>query len=171
MNRILLGQYEAAISMLRDAIASCPPQHWEAKLARLTTRVIAFHTLFWTDMYLTPRKADFQSHELVTEGRGVSWPEKLPEGAIPPGLSQPRALEYADYCIAKAQRILASQTEQELAAPNGFGATFSRAEMHIYNIRHIQHHAGALAAHIRRLSPELPEEAMDWIDTGTMRLD
>src|SRR5690606_31037668 len=30
INRVLLGQYEAAISMLRDAIASCPPAQWDA---------------------------------------------------------------------------------------------------------------------------------------------
>ena len=43
--------------------------------------------------------------------------------------------------------------------------------MHIDNIRHIQHPTGALAAHIRRLTPEFPKTGMDWIESGTRRLD
>lgn len=67
--------------------------------------------------------------------------------------------------------MLAEESEADLACESGFGRPFSRAEMHLYNIRHIQHHTGARAAHIRRLVPEFPEEGMDWIDSGTGRVD
>ncbi len=166
MHQMLRGQYLAAIGMLRDAIASCPAEHWETSVANLPAHVVAFHTLLWTDVYLSRSVAAFQTHDLVLEGRGIPFGTPLPEGTLPPGLSRARSLEYADRCLAKVRSALAAETEADLAGDSGFGRPFSRAEMHIYNIRHIQHHAGALAAHIRRLSPEFPREGLDWIDTG-----
>jgi hypothetical protein len=166
MNTVLLGQYEAALSMLRDAIASCPAEHWETKVANDPARFVAFHTLYWTDIYLTRRESEFESHEFVMEGRGLPFGQPFPEGKLPPGLSQVRSLEYADFCIKKAREALRRESESDLAGESGFWQKISRAEMHIYNIRHIQHHTGALSAHIRRLVPEFPEEGMDWIDTG-----
>ena len=34
---------------------------------------------------------------------------------------------------------------------------FSRLELHLYNLRHIQHHTGQLSAYLRRVVPELAE--------------
>jgi hypothetical protein len=171
INQMLLGQYEAALAMLKDAIVSCPAEHWEKKVANNPARFVAFHTLYWTDVYLSRNQAAFKSHEFVIEGRGAPPSVPLREGKLPPGLTQPRAIEYADCCIDKARTVLAGASEADLAGDSGFGRPFSRAEMHIYNIRHIQHHTGALAAHIRRLTPEFPNDGMDWIDSGTTRLD
>ncbi|MCL4210073.1 MAG: DinB family protein [Phycisphaeraceae bacterium] len=171
INQVLLGQYEAALSMLRDAIASCPPEHWDKKVANDTARFVAFHTLYCTDIYLSRNQAAFTSHEFVLEGRGLPYGQPLPKGTLPRGLPQPRAVEYVDFCIAKARAVLARESEHDLAGESGFGAPICRAEMHIYNIRHVQHHTGALAAHIRRLVPEFPEDGMGWIDSGTVRVD
>lgn len=153
--------------MLRDAIASCPAEHWETKVANDPARFVAFHTLYSTDIYLSRNKSAFKSHEFVMEGRGLPFGQPLPAGTLPRGLSQQRAIEYSNFCIAKARATLAIETEADLAGESGFGHPLSRAEMHIYNIRHIQHHTGALAAHIRRLTPEFPETGLDWIDSGT----
>jgi len=166
INQMLLGQYEASLSMLKDAIASCPEAHWEKKVANDPARFVAFHTLYATDIYLSRRESDFRTHDFVLEGRGLPFGQPLPKGTLPRGLTRSRALEYADYCIEKARMALAKESAVDLAGDNGFERPFSRAEMHIYNIRHIQHHAGALAAHIRRLVPEFPETGMDWVDSG-----
>lgn len=171
IHQMLLGQYEAALSMFRDAMASCPAEHWQKKVANYPVGVVALHTLMWTDVYLGRSAKEFVSHEFVMEGRGLPFGRPLPKGTLPPGLKQTRALEYADYCLAKLRRVLAEESEADLAGDSGFGRPFSRAEMHLYNIRHIQHHTGALSAHVRRLVPDFPEEGMDWIDTGTGRRD
>ncbi len=168
---LLLGQYEAALSMLRDTIVACPAEHWETRLVRWTTRFVAFHTLYCTDMYLSRSEAEVESHELLLEGRGLPFGEPFPKGKLPPGLTQPRTLEYAAFCIAKARAVIPNENEADLSAASGFNRRLSRAEMHIYNIRHIQHHAGALAAHVRRLTPAIGEDAMGWIDTGTQRIN
>lgn len=171
LHQMLLGQYEAALSMFRDAIASCPAEHWDKKVANHPVGVVALHTLMWTDVYLGRNRQEFESHELVLEGRGLPFGQPLPEGQLPPGLKQSRALEYADYCLAKVRRVFAKESEADLAGASEFGETASRAEMHIYNIRHIQHHTGALSAHIRRLTPGFPEDGMGWISTGTVRVE
>lgn len=170
VSQILLGQYEAALSMLRAAIESCPAEHWESKVANDPARLVVFHTLYCTDIYLSRSEAGFRSHEFVIEGRGLPFGQPLPPGTHPPGLSRQRAVEYCDFCIAKARAVLAAERESDLAGGSGFGHPLSRAEMHIYNIRHVQHHTGALAAHVRRLSPDFPEDGMGWVDTGTTRV-
>ncbi len=39
--------------------------------------------------------------------------------------------------------------------------------MHLYNLRHLQHHVGQLSAHIRRIAPELQEmNVMPWVGSG-----
>ena len=87
---------------------------------------------------------------------------------MPPGLPVDRTLAYADFCLDKARRVIASETTETLSAPTGFERGFSRAQMHVYNIRHVQHHVGQLSAHARRLDDSIPDAAMDWIDTGAV---
>jgi len=166
INQMLLGQYEASLSMLKHAIASCPESHWDTKVANDPARVVAFHTLYCNDIYLSRRESAFRTHDFVLEGRGLPFGQPLPKGTLPRGLTRSRALAYADYCIEKARTALAGESVADLAGDSGFERPFSRAEMHIYNIRHIQHHTGALTAHIRRLVPRLPEASMDWVDSG-----
>jgi hypothetical protein len=46
---------------------------------------------------------------------------------------------------------VAKETARSLAGESGFPwIPFPRLELHIYNIRHIQHHAGQLGAFLRR---------------------
>jgi hypothetical protein len=42
----------------------------------------------------------------------------------------------------------------------------TRGELHIYNLRHVQHHAGQLSAYLRRVDPALDRRALPWIETG-----
>ena len=47
--------------------------------------------------------------------------------------------------------MLDAETEGSLGGPSGFARrAFSRLEMHLYNLRHIQHHTGQLSAFLRR---------------------
>jgi hypothetical protein len=45
---------------------------------------------------------------------------------------------------------LASETRESLERESGFRwLPFSRSELHVYNIRHVQHHTGQLSAYVR----------------------
>ena len=40
---------------------------------------------------------------------------------------------------------------------------FSRGELHLYNIRHVQHHVGQLSAYLRRI---VEDGEQWWVKTG-----
>jgi hypothetical protein len=49
-----------------------------------------------------------------------------------------------------------------LRAPEIFGGDFSRAELHVYNIRHIHHHAAQLSLRLRLDTGR----GVDWVGSG-----
>jgi hypothetical protein len=76
---------------------------------------------------------------------------------------RPSIQSYLAHCRSKASQAIAAETAESLAAPCGFGRkTFSRAELHVYNIRHIQHHAAQLSL---RLRIDFRED-IPWIGSG-----
>jgi hypothetical protein len=63
---------------------------------------------------------------------------------------------------------LAAETRQSLEGSSGFSRRqFSRGELHLYNLRHVQHHSGQLSAALRRLNLALQSpQALPWIGSG-----
>lgn len=61
-----------------------------------------------------------------------------------------------------------AETPDSLAAPSGFSwRPFSRGELHLYNLRHIQHHTGALSAYLRRVDASLKDrKTLSWVRMG-----
>ena len=58
VKKILTGQFEAALCMMDHCLRACPQEHWEGKIANGTFRWVAYHTLFWVDLYLSPGDED-----------------------------------------------------------------------------------------------------------------
>ena len=87
---------------------------------------------------------------------------------LSPGLSQEETRAYVAICRQKVRTALATETPASLAGPSGFSwRRFSRGELHIYNIRHVQHHAGQMSAHLRRVAgATLDLKALPWVATG-----
>lgn len=165
LRQILQGQYEAALCMLNGCVAACADEHWEGKIANGTFRQIAYHTLFCADLYLSPCETAFELRELHRRGGDERGPE------LSPGLGRGETLAYVQICRQKVGESLAAETEPSLRGPCGFSwrKAMTRGELHIYNIRHIQHHTGALAAHLRRVDPNLSEEGalhLRWVGQG-----
>ena len=159
LNTILSSQFEASLCMMHHCIKACPPKLWEGKIANATFRQVARHTLYFVDKYLSPSHKSFQLRELHRRGgdeRGTT---------VRRGLSKSQTLSYLSICRKKAIDTLASETAQVLQGPSGF-RKFSRAEMHIYNIRHIQHHTGQLSAFLRRHDPSLTDKTLPWVGSG-----
>jgi uncharacterized damage-inducible protein DinB len=161
LNDILSSQFEAALCMMHHCIKACPPKDWEGKIANATFRQVAYHTLFFVDFYLSPSAESFQLRDLHQSGGDERGP------TVSPGLSISQTLSYLDICRRKAIEALAAETEQVLQGPCGFPRKLSRGELHIYNIRHIQHHTGQLSAHLRRLDPTLADsKLLPWVGSG-----
>jgi hypothetical protein len=72
-----------------------------------------------------------------------------------------------EHCRKKASAVIASETSDTLSAPCGFERRgFSRAELHVYNIRHIQHHAAQLSLRLRLDA----KQDIPWIGSGWREL-
>jgi uncharacterized damage-inducible protein DinB len=162
IRQILAGQYGASLAMLRDCIASCAPEHWEGMIANGSFRYVAYHTLFFTDLYLTRHEHAFELRDQHVRG-GDEREDKLSLG-----LSKEETLAYALICRDKVTESLAQETDGSLQAYSGFSwRKFSRGELHIYNIRHIQHHTGQLSAYLRRVDPQrIGKDSLRWIGSG-----
>jgi hypothetical protein len=161
IRQILTGQYHASLAMLNQCIAACEEKNWEGMIANGSFRYVAYHTLFFTDYYLTPRESDFQLRDLHARGGDER------EDQLSPGLSKADTLAYVRICRDKVGESISRETPESLQALCGFEwRKFSRGELHLYNIRHIQHHAGQMSAYLRRVQPEMGLKSLPWIGTG-----
>ena len=156
---MLASQFQAALSMLNDCIDRCPLEHWDGRIARYPFWQVAYHTLCYADLYLSPGRASF---ELRPDLHPAGWSEfndEYPSRRF----EQPELAGYIATCRDKAVATLAAETPETLAAGSGFDwLPFSRGEVHVYNIRHIQHHAAHLSLRLRiDAGVEIP-----WVRSG-----
>ena len=159
LKTILTGQFEAALCMFNQCVGKCPPEQWEGKIANDTFRQVAYHTLFFVDLYLSPREEAFELRDLHHRGG-----DERSSTATSTGLSKDETLSYLAVCRQKAVATLAAETRQSLEGPSGFARLpFSRGELHMYNIRHVQHHTGQLSAYLRRI---VDDGKGWWVKTG-----
>ena len=159
LKTILTGQFEAALCMLNDCIRKCPPDHWEGRIANDAFRQVAYHTLFFVDLYLSPDEAAFELRDCHRRGG-----DERSSTAVSRGLSQDETLSYLAICRQKSIETLAAETPESLRRASGFSwLPFSRGELHLYNIRHVQHHAGQLSAYLRRI---VEDGQRWWVKTG-----
>jgi hypothetical protein len=150
LKSILTGQFEASLCMLNRCVRKCPPEHWEGKIANGTFRQVVYHTLFFVDLYLAPNEEAFELRDLHHRGGN-----KRLGAAADSGLTKDETLAYLGICRRKAVETLAAETLESLQGASGFSRLpFSRGELHLYNIRHVQHHTGQLSAHLRRVADD-----------------
>jgi hypothetical protein len=158
----LVSQFEASLAMFNQCVAECPSEHWEGKIANGPFRWVAYHTLFFADLYLSPSESAFQLRDLHQRGG-----DERGENASP-GLSKEETLAYVPLVRQKLLDMLGAETAESLAGPSGFSwRKFSRAEIHLYNLRHVQHHTGQMGAYLRRVAPALfGQRSLPWIGAG-----
>lgn len=184
---ILLGQFEAALAMLRECIEQCPAEYWDGPapkhaIAKYPFWMVAYHTLCFVDCYLSPDNGAFQ--RVLDQGPRRPSPGSEPVDLHPRGVqeledeypsrtfSRAELLAYVSICHRKLIDALgdgpASESAEMLAGPSGFAwLALSRAELHLYNIRHVQHHTGQLGAFLRRVNPALQaQSSFRWVKTG-----
>lgn len=162
MKPILRSQFEAAFAMLVDCIEKCPEASWDGTIAKYPFWHAAYHTLCFVDVYLERSDEAWLPHaEFHPKGR-----QELDDEYPSRRFSREELLAYAAFCREKIARVpgngVGAETEESLSGPSGFPwLPFSRAELHVYNTRHIQHHAGQLGAFLRRAGVELK-----WVKRG-----
>jgi hypothetical protein len=147
-------QYGAAIDMLENAMEACPDVLWTepSRQPHLQFSYMAFHTLWWLDYYLADDPETFRPPAPFT------MDELDPSGVYP---SRPYTRDelrtYLAHGREKCRRAIASLTEQQAMQPNKFGKRgHSVLNLHLYNARHVQHHAAQLNLILRQVTDSAP---------------
>ncbi len=148
---LAIHQFDAALCMLHRAVDRCPDDLWDSPVANHRFCQVAFHTLFFTDLYLgvDPDALRAQAFHLQHSDFFGDY-EELEDRAPQRLYTKPSLETYLTHCRDKATDVIAGESAESLAQKCGFDwLDFSRAELHAYNVRHIQHHVGQLSLRLR----------------------
>lgn len=146
----LKGQYRAALAMLREAMELCPESLWAGGGYAVPFWQVAYHTLYFTHLYLHQRIENFQPWALHrAEHHDLPWP--VGSGAV---IADPYTkAELLSYWAIVDGMVAGAVDTLDLEAPgSGFPwhATIPKIEHQLHNLRHIQHHAALLSGRLRR---------------------
>lgn len=139
-------QFGAAIDALENAIRACPDKVWDDRTLKPEFWYTAYHTLFWLDYYLADSPTGF------SPPAPFGMEEMDPAGVLPERVySQDELLRYLQHGRIKCRTLLAGLTPVGAAARYISGKIdFSRVEILLYTMRHVQHHAGQLNLLLRQ---------------------
>lgn len=163
VTRTIASQYGATFSMLRQCIDRADATLWQFPIGKFPYWNVIYHVLHSTDLYLsqdegafTPRPFHREGYELL----GVPFWASDQEAIV---LDQPYDAgtlgAYVDFCRAKAKQALGCETAETLAGPSGFSwLEFSRLKLHLYILRHLQHHTGQLVVALRSVK----DDGFEW---------
>jgi len=143
----LKGQYHGALAMLKQAVERCPDHLWLSGEHPRTVWRVAYHTLFYTDLYMQSGEGDFQPwHRHREESNSLAelpWPpHDMPKVCEP--YTKDEVLQYLAIVDGKVDETV---DRLDLDAPDcGFWwYDMPKLDHQIMNIRHIQQHAGQLS--------------------------
>ncbi len=149
LNIELWGQFGAAIDMFENALVKCPESLWDDKSKFW---YIAYHTLFFTDYYLTELPDKFLPPQPYTLS------EFDPDGAMPErGYTKDELVTYTQYCREKCRNLIAGMTDEKLSLRwNDGQRNYSMYKLLLYNLRHVMHHTGQLNLMLGKIDHQLP---------------
>ncbi len=149
---IIWQQFGAAIDMLENAMVACPDNLWGDRSQRPEFWYVVFHTLFFLDLYLSDSDkgftppAPFTLDELDTDGL-------LPERVY----TKEELQSYLEHGREKCRSTIEALLDEKARQRCGFDwLDISVAETLLYNMRHVQHHAGQLSLILRQKTDSAP---------------
>jgi uncharacterized damage-inducible protein DinB len=149
---ILLPQFGAAIDMLENAIVACPDALWNDRSRQPEFWHVAYHTLFFLDLYLSDPVKDFVAPEPFT------LDELDPAGRLPERpYTQTELRGYLAHSRRKCRATIEALTDEKaLERCTCDWLDISVAELLLYNMRHVQHHAAQLNLILRQTIDAAP---------------
>ena len=144
-------QFGASIDMIDNAIRACPPALWHSG-RKPEFWYIAFHTLFWLDLYLSDSLGKFAPPDPFTldELEAESEPAK-------DAYTRDELLRYLQHGRDKCRMLIESLTKERAGERCGFQwVDCTVGELLLYNMRHVQHGAGQLNLILRQQTDSAP---------------
>jgi hypothetical protein len=158
--QVIRSQYLASLEMLKQAIVKCPDALWNDASDKIKFWHIAFHALFFTHLYLQNSEQEFKPWARYRKDYQFLGPLPWPPHNLP-NIGEPYSKEDVLNYLELCQHLVDEKTAiLNLEAESGFSwLKFNKFELQIYNIRHIQQHAGEL---MERLGTRAKID-VDWI--------
>jgi hypothetical protein len=163
-------QFGAAIDMLDNAVLACPDALWRqpvwqdpsAPSRRAEFWYVAYHALFWLDLYLFGSEDGFAPpppFSLVEQDDATS---PLPERSF----SREELRAYLASLRQTCRATLETMSDERARQPVSFGwiregEVVSYGELQLYSMRHIQEHAAQLSLLLGRHG--VPDDQIDWV--------
>ena len=166
----LWRQFGAAVDMLENALMACPDALWRQPIwhdpsvpsQRTEFWYIAYHALFWLDLYRFGAE----------EGFAPPAPFTLTEqdDAAGPLPNQPYSRDELRAYLASVRQAcrttIATLTDERARQPVTFpwigdGAIVTYVELQLYSMRHIQEHAAQLSLVLGEHG--VPADQLDWV--------
>ena len=150
--KIIWQQFGAAIGALEKAIEACPDERWSDRSKQPEFWYLAFHTLFWLDFYLSQPVDEFAPPS------PFDLEELDPSGKLPPrAYTKDELLIYLAYGRDKCRAAIQKMTDARAETRYQFGRVdMTTAELLLYNMRHVQHHAAQLNLILRQTIDSAP---------------
>jgi hypothetical protein len=145
VKQAIRSQYGAALEMLRQVIVNCPAPLWDDPQDKNRFWHVAYHVLFYTHLYLQ----ESEKHIVPWSKHRQEW-AYLGEPAEPAAGDDQAAQPYSREDILEYLALCRQQVDEKVPAldpraESGFyWLPFSKLELQLYNIRHIQQHTGEL---------------------------
>ncbi len=140
INEIIWKQFGGSLDMFENTLEACPAEVWSDKSEFW---YIAYHTLFYTDYYLSRNPSEFMPPEPYTLS------EFDPEGIMPDRIyTKVELIQYLQFIRTKCRSRLSIDDPESRFIDSR--KNYSFMEIMIYNIRHIHHHLGQLNMLLRQ---------------------
>jgi hypothetical protein len=138
--------------MLENALLACPDHLWSDRSRRPEYWYLVFHTLFWLDLYLSDALEGFAPPAPFT------LVELDPAGLLPERPYTKEELQaYLRHGRRKCRQAIAALTDEKADERRSIGSIEgSVAEVLLYNMRHVQHHAAQLNLLLRQSIDSAP---------------
>ena len=156
-------QFGAAIDMLENAVVACPDDLWSDRSRRPEYWYLVYHTLFFLDLYLS------DSVEGFTPPTPFNLDELDPAGLLPERpYTKGELRAYLEHGRKKCQETIEALTDEKARQRCGFERPDVKvAELHLYNMRHVQHHAAQLNLILRQTVDSAPP----WVSKARIKTD
>lgn len=141
-------QFGACIDYLEDSINACPDDLWRTALWQTPNKqpefaqfwYVAYHTLFWLDLYLTGAEEGFlppAPFTLIEQDENGPLPERV--------YSKAELQTYLMDCRQRCRTTIEALTDEAAQRHCRFSwGECSFQELLVYNLRHVHGHASQL---------------------------